>query len=107
VLYQLSYSRKTINKKIVQHLVACATTREPNYKSRVINCKGFFAKQSPFAQKLAELSIFPTDDVIYALRCHRNAQPSQRLIPASDKGTSGKTAPCQYHESPMAQPATL
>ncbi|HHQ4547642.1 TPA: hypothetical protein ACSPZV_000001, partial [Aeromonas veronii] len=54
--YQLSYSRNYL-KQAVQHLVACATVREPNYKSSHSNCKGFFVWLRAFAQKLAELSI--------------------------------------------------
>ncbi|MGL5069751.1 MAG: hypothetical protein ACRC61_00585, partial [Aeromonas salmonicida] len=61
---QLSYSRthhKMASKQIVQHLVACATAREPNYKSSLSNCKGFFVWLRVFAQKLAELSILATN----------------------------------------------
>jgi hypothetical protein len=49
------------SKQIVQHLVACATAREPNYKSTLSNCKGFFVWLRAFAQKLAELSILATN----------------------------------------------
>ena len=60
MLYQLSYSRNCL-KTAVQHLVACATVREPNYKSSHSNCKGFFVTVQPFAQKLAELPILATE----------------------------------------------
>ncbi len=56
VLYQLSYSRNYL-KTAVPQVVACATVREPNYKSSHSNCKGFFVTVRPFAQKLSELPI--------------------------------------------------